>query len=263
MKMLGAVDIIDLANTIWTICVFCAGIFAKICFEARRKYKFKRILAFKRNKHLCSLSIPRYNTEILDVERDVMMADEVEQLISIDQQLAKIGVTSELLGEYEGEYDEIHIGGPSVNAYTNRCFYRYLENVKWKIRKDREIGYQKYDNRDGFNFDYIQESSDDIEGFIIGDSFYEFIPGKKGWAIIIKITDDKDIVPKVIHLLFGAGANGTIGAVRYFSKHHGRIYDQCKNRDYFGIFEVDKDGFKVGEIKWLDINQYLKAQEEM
>ena len=258
--MFGIIDIaniIDYVSAVWVIGAFLAGLLARLSYEAWKKYKFKKVLSLSRNKAICGMSLPYYRTSILDVERDVLVADEVKQMIMVDQKLAEIGVEVKLLQEDNEDYDEIHIGGPSVNAYTNRYFYKYLKNIRWKISADRREGYLKY-NRKGFKFDYILESEDGKEGFVIGDRFYEFIPGQKGWALLVKIIDDKDIERKAIHLLFGAGANGTIGAVKYFSKDYTKIFDKWKDKEYFAIFEVNQNGVPMGDIEWLDIGDYFK-----
>ena len=256
-EVVDIANIIDYANAIWMIGAFLAGLLAKFGYEAWKKYKFKKVLALSRNKAICGMSLPHYKTSILDVEREVLVSDEVKQLILVNQKLAGIGVEIKLLQDDNEDYDEIHIGGPSVNAYTNRYFYKYLENIYWKISADRKNGYLKY-NRDGFKFDYILESEDGKEGFVIDGRFYEFIPGQKSWALMIKIVDDKDIERKAIHLLFGTGANGTVGAVKYFSKQYTKIFDQCKGGEYFAIFEVSNNGESMGDIEWLDIKKHFK-----
>lgn len=255
---MGISEIINLADILWTVGGAFGTVIVTFTVQARRKLKFKKILGLKRNKMVCNISVPTYKTEILSIKRDVVVEDEVNQLLRINQALGKIGVSSEVIVNNQSGFDEIHIGGASVNAHTNRCFYKYLKNVKWQISKNREAGYKKYENRDGFNFDYILESLDGREGFLINGKFYEFIPGKKGWAIIIKIVDDKDLVAKTVHLLFGCGSNGTVGAVNYFVDNNSKIYDVHKDGEYFGIFEVDKDGVKVGNVEWLDINDIFK-----
>ena len=125
--MFGVIDIaniIDYVNAAWVIGAFFAGLLAKFGYEAWKKYKFKKVLSLSRNKAICGMSLPHYRTSILDVERDVLVADEVKQLILVDQKLAEIGVEVQLLQDDNEDYDEIHIGGPSVNAYTNRYFYK-------------------------------------------------------------------------------------------------------------------------------------------
>ena len=212
MKMFGVIDIaniIDYANAVWVIGAFLAGLLAKFGYEAWKKYKFKKVLSLSRNRTTCGMSLPHYRMSILDVERDVLVADEVKQLILVNQKLAEIVVEVKLLQDDNEDYDEIHIGGPSVNYYTNRYFYKYLSDIKWKISEERKNNYLKY-NRHGFKFNYILESEDGKEGFIIDDRFYEFIPGQKSWALLIKIIDDKDIERKAIHLLFGTGANAKV-----------------------------------------------------
>ncbi len=81
---------------------------------------------------------------------------------------------------------------------------------------------------------------------------------KKGLAILIKIVDRSGTTPKAIHLLFGAGANGTMGAVTYFVNHYTDIYKKNRSRPYIGVFEVDGSGARVGKIEWFECSEYFR-----
>ncbi len=220
----------------------------------------KKVLCFKTYPPKCFVSIPKFKSKILDRKRDVVILDEIHLMYNISFLLNKIGVTILFNNEKNVLYDEIHIGGPVSNEYVNHYFNLYLKNIKWIVTNEHLNKYKRDENLKKLNYEFIEVSDEGNEGFLIDGTFYPYSKGGRGWGILIKITIDKnnsEIEPKTIHLIFGCGTNGTIGAADYFVNHYTKIYKKNKKGKYFGIFQVDSDGKKIGKLIWLDIDKFL------
>lgn len=254
-KWVGFVD------ALWGIATFLVLLSISNFGKIRKKYQLKKIL-FGRVLGAYSkifISVPKFRGEILKRERDLVLFNEVALLLDINAFLSSIGIELETnVDELDVANNEIQIGGPVSNRFTNRYVNYYLKNFKWVVTKAHLDRYRADDNLKLLNYDFIVTSDDGKEGFWLGNDFYEYIPDKKGWAFIIKIVDRTN--KRVIHLLFGCGANGTVGAVKFFVGHHDQIYRRNKNCPYIGVFEVDKKGVKTGEVTWLEVQDYLNYQ---
>ena len=45
---------------------------------------------------------------------------------------------------------------------------------------------------------------------------------------------------------------------KVFLKRVHKIFDKWKDKEYFAIFEVNHNGVPMGDIEWLDIDDYFK-----
>lgn len=212
---------------------------------------------FPKRERTVFVSLPRFSGEVLSRKRDIMLSNEVSLLLDINAFLSSAGIELETdIDELDIPSSEVQIGGPVSNVYTNRYVRYYLKNFKWIVNQDHLDRYETDDNLRQLTFNFIETSTDGREGFRLGETFYEYIPNEKGWALIIKIVDREN--EKVIHLLFGCGANGTLGAVKRFISQYKQIYKKHKKRPYIGIFEVDGDGVGTQrDITWLKIQDYF------
>jgi hypothetical protein len=250
---------------------FLFGVFCTYWCKRIKKWKLRRVLEPKfgtrfvskiwnDKKTTVNISIPKFKGEILKRKRDVALFDELQFGFQIESILSSIGIHSNLIDSSSGEnYDnnsEIHIGGPVSNYKTNYYINNYFKDFKWIITDAHKKKYVADENLKKLDYSFIKISTNDEEGVQIGENFYNYKRNKEGWAIIAKIKIDTN--PKVVHLLFGCGANGTHGAVEFFIKNYKEIYKVNKSKQYIGIFKVNKDGIRIGEINWLDTNLFLK-----
>lgn len=252
-------SLISLIEIAWAIGGFLLGLSLKSIRKVHKEHQIKSVLLLKRNPHTCFVSVPKFKTTILNRERDVAICDEVSLMLDVGTLLNSIDVLiAKDIGERDIMFDEIHIGGPVSNSWTNSRFNYYLDKIRWVVTQEHMDRYSADKNLKNLNYSFIEISSDGKEGFLIGSNFYPYIPRVKGWAILVKIIDKTDITPKTVHLLFGCGTNGTVAAVDYFSHHYSKIYKKNRKRPYIGIFEVDGTGKKVGPISWLNVEDHSR-----
>lgn len=224
-----------------------------------RRWRLRRVLLFKPGVKSCYISVPKFKATVLLKERDAAIYEEVALLLNIGSLLTNAGIS--IITEVDEKdiiYDEIQIGGPVSNKYTNRYFRRYLKGITWIATEDHLKRYLTDNYLNSFDYSFIETARGQKEGFRIGKKFFPYTPNKKGLAILIKIIDKSGATPRAIHLLFGSGTNGTMGAVTYFVNHYTDIYKKNKSRPYIGVFEVDGSGAQVGEIEWFECSNYFR-----
>lgn len=232
-----------------------------LLYKRLRRGRLRRVLSFKRGAKSCFVSIPKFKTTILQKERDASLYDEIVLLLQLNSLLTGAGISIKTgVNEVDVVCDEIQIGGPVSNKFTNRYFRRYLKNIVWIITPEHLEQYYADPNLKGLDYSFIKVSKAKAtkEGFQFGGKFYPYVPGKKGLAVLIKIIDKSGTTPRTIHLLFGAGENGTAGAVTYFINHYADIYKIKKSSPYIGVFEVDSNGAPMEKINWLESRDYLR-----
>lgn len=253
-------NVFEFVANIWFIITIISAIVTKRLITIRKRYHLKQVLSFQKNPKKCFVCIPKYRSVILNRERDIAIFDEVSLMLEINGILSKVGIQTVIPAYGKDDLcDEIQIGGPVSNEFTNRFFQQYLKGIKWIVTKAHLNRYKADPNLKELNYDFIETSKDGKEGFKIGGKFYEYIPQKEGWAIIVKLIDKSSVSPKAIHLLFGCGTNGTIGAVSYFVNYYSDIYKNNKSHPYIGIFKVNGRGDKIGNISYLsDPDKYIK-----
>lgn len=251
--------VVGFLGDIRTILAAVLSFFSMSLRKRTIRRRLRRVLSFKRQTKSCFVSVPKFKATILLKERNVAIYDEVALLLRVNSLLTSAGIS--IITETDEKdivYDEIQIGGPVSNKFTNRYFKRYLKGITWAVTDNHLKRYRADKNLHDFDYDFIGEAEDKKEGFKIGERFFPYTPGKKGLAVIIKIIDKYGAIPRTIHLLFGAGTNGTLGAVTFFVNHYTDIYKKNKSRPYIGVFEVDGNGAQVGEIEWFECNDYFR-----
>ena len=125
------------------------------------------------------------------------------------------------LSEFADVTDNISIGGPAANRFTDRCL------------EDHVPGYVPHPDR-GKAKSTLVETGDALshpKGFTVGDVFLPANDNQE-WALLIKITHDLLDQNRTIHLLFGYGGQGTAAAAYYLSKHYGRLASKFGARKY-------------------------------
>lgn len=204
------------------------------------------------------MSVSSHTCHVLGKDRDMLILDEAHPFFDLVNLLNKNDVNVTILQTNQAtDMDEVHVGGPVSNIHTNRIFCQYLKNIKWVVTSDHLEQYKSDSRLNEFDFSYV-ETSENEEGFLIDNQLYKYIKNREGWAIIARINSTKDIAKKTVHLLFGCGTNGTIGAVNYFLHNHIKIASENKgNSDYLGVFKVDRYGNMIEEIVWLDAKKYI------
>ena len=262
MQVKDIYEIVGFAEALCSIISFVAGLGLGKSVASNKKRLLKKLLSTGGCPRVY-VSVPKFKSHILDKERDSALWDELDLLLDINTLLAKANIeTTTMVDELSIESDEIQIGGPVSNVFTNRYINRFFKEFQWIVTEEHLERYMADDNLKKLNYSFINADAEAKEGFKVGDSFYEYVPGKKGWAIIAKIIDDTGIEPRTIHLLFGCGTNGTIGAVKYFKSSFPKIYRKNKQNPYIGIIEVDGQGGLVGNISWLDTKDILVSSSK-
>lgn len=248
------------ANT-WFIVTIIFALVTKRLNKIRKQHRLKQVLSFKRNSKKYFISIPKFKCVILNKERDIAIFDEASLLLDVSGLLSQIGMQRvDFVDEKDILCDEIQIGGPVSNKFTNRYFKRYLKGIRWVVTTAHLNRYKADPNLKELNYDFIETSKDGKEGFKIGNRFYEYIPQREGWAILVKLIDKSGESPRTIHLLFGCGTNGTIGAVTYFINHYSDIYKKKKSNPYMYIFDVNGEGVKGKQEFWIELEKYTNEK---
>lgn len=245
-------------NTIQTLIEVAVSLLLWFLGKKYQKLAIMKALSFKRKRHECDVSVATHNSVVIGNETDVIISKEGGAFYRLTELLNSFGIKANVLtANMTAKFDEIHIGGPVSNRYTNQYFGRYLTSrIKWLVTQSHAELYKMDENLMDSSFMRI---TDDIEGFEVGGKVYRYVKDKEGWAFIIRMNISDDSAPKTVHLLFGCGTNGTIGAVQYFVKNYTHImlrYFWKKN--YIGMFKVDKNGNKIGRIIWLDTDYYIE-----
>lgn len=254
-------NIFECVANVWFIGTIITALVTNRLNKARRKYHLKQVLSFQRNSQKYFISIPKFKNVILNRERNIAIFDEVSLLLGVSGLLYQAGMQRvDVVNEKDILFDEIQIGGPVSNKFTNRYFRQYLKGIRWIVTKAHLNRYKADPNLKELNYDFIEISKDGKEGFKIGSQFFEYIPQKEGWAILIKFIDKSGASPRTIHLLFGCGTNGTIGAVTYFINHYSDIYKKKKSDSYMYIFDVNGEGVKGKQEFWIDLEEYTNAK---
>lgn len=235
------------------------GIAIYKAFSMQKMRHLKQVLSLNKRSNSCFISIPKFSGVVHRYgAQDVSLYHEVKLLLSVNSLLGRVEAT--IKTDVEGREvigDEIQIGGPLANDFTNRHFNRYLKNIKWLDTKEGIEGYNADKNLKPLDYRFVELSRDNKRGFQIGERFYERTK-EQDWGVVVKIVDKSDVPTKTIHLLFGAGVQGEIAAVDYFTHHYSNIYKHNKSKSYIGIFEVNGRGDRMGETTWLDIENYMR-----
>ena len=251
--------IVDFICNIWPILMLILPFFSMHLHKRVKRWYLKCVLSFRKRAKVCFIAIPKFKSTILRKDRDVAIYDEVALLLHINSLLADAGI-SIITESNESDivYDEIQIGGPVTNKFTNRYFKRYLKEITWIVTGAHYERYLADANLNGLDYSFIEKARNKEEGFRFGAKFFSYVPNQKGLAILIKIVDKSGASPRTIHLLFGAGANGTIGAVSFFVNHYADIYKKMGSQPYIGVFAVNGSGAQIEEIEWLDCCDYFR-----
>lgn len=255
-------DYITAFNALYSLLGAVIICFARLSYKWHKRRQLERILTIKklRKSNEYMISVPTFQEEILNKKRDVVIIDEMSFLVELVSLLNSVKVKTVFGNNLNSQnYDEIHIGGPVSNKYTNRYVNHLFKNFTWIVTKAHCSRYKQDKNLYALNYDFIEITKDGKQGFKIGENFYEYVSGKKGWAIVAKMLINESSVPKTIHLLFGCGTNGTKGAVDYFIHNYNKIHKINHRKQYIGIFEVDGDGIQVGPMKWLETSVVYKS----
>lgn len=227
-----------------------------------KKGKLISLVASRTNskqKPVIAMSVSSHECDVLGKKRDMLVLDEARPFFSIIDLLNANSIRVNIIqSDSSTNMDEIHVGGPVANVHTNRIFCQYFRDIKWTVTESHLTQYQSDSRLKKFNFSYLQ-TADAHEGFVIGDRFYQYVKGQEGWAIIARINANEEISPKIVHLLFGCGTNGTIGSVNYFVQNYENIAKRFRNKEnYLGIFKVDREGNMLGQIEWLDAEKFIR-----
>jgi len=246
----------DLLQTLLGMVIAVFGFFA---YKKYRHVVLRLLLRLQKKRDECALTIPLHTCMVLNREREMVIKDEAQPCFELINLLEEAGVKVNVIhSNKESHLDEIHVGGPVSNRHTNRYFCRYIQNIKWVATPEHVAQYKSDKNLSTFNDDYLQ-LSDGTEGFWVDGEMLPYIKDKEGWAFIARINLAGDAEAKTIHLLFGCGTNGTIGATNFFINNYSYIWHRnMKRDDYIGVFRVDKDGNKTGEIRWLDVHKFIR-----
>lgn len=246
----------SLVQTLIEIIVAIAG---GLIYKKYKKVVLRSVLSFKREKNECDVSISMHRCLVLSREREMIISSEAKPFFELINLLNNAGIkTNVLYTDKASELDEIHVGGPVSNRHTNRYFCQYIQNIQWLANASHVAQYKEDEHLQTFNFDYLC-TSDSAEGFNVDGKLYKYIKNQEGWAFVIRINLSEDASPKTIHLLFGCGTNGTIGAVNYFLRNYFSMWRRnIWRKDYIGVFKVDRDGNKIGKIEWLDAKKFIQ-----
>lgn len=257
-------NVFEFTADVWFIVSIITALVTNRLNKIRKQHHLRQVLSFQRNSKKYFLSIPKFNSVILNKERNVAIFDEVSLMLDVSGLLSQAGMQRvDLVDEIDILCDEIQIGGPVSNKFTNRYFRQYLKGIRWVVTKAHLTRYKADPNLKELNDDlndFIETSEDGKEGFKIGNRFYEYIPQRKGWAILVKLIDKSGESPRTIHLLFGCGTNGTIGAVTYFINHYSDIYKKKKSNPYMYIFDVNGEGVKGKQEFWIELEKYTNEK---
>jgi len=246
-------------SNIWQILTLVLPFFSVSLHKRIKRWRLKRVLSFKKRTKVCFIAIPKFKSTILRKERNVAIYDEVALMLQINSLLSDAGIS--IITETDEKdivYEEIQIGGPVTNKFTNRYFKRYLKNITWIVTGAHYERYRADVDLNGFDYSFIEKARDKKEGFRFGTKFLSYSPNQKGLAILIKLVDKSEASSRIIHLLFGAGTNGTMGAVSFFVNHYADIYKKMGSRPYIGVFAVDSSGAQIEDIEWLDCRDYFR-----
>ena len=246
---------VGLILNIQTLVGSLIGIAIYRCLSARKKYHLRKVLSLDSSKK-CFASIPYFIGTVGSYERDVALCEELQLLVEVNAMLAGAGIEIETrFNDTDIGCGEIHIGGPAANEYTNRHFNYYLKNIRYMSPHERTNTNKKHRR---LNFDFTDIIENTTAGWKIGDTLFPYVHNKRDCAVLIKLIDKSDVPYKTIHMLFGAGTIGTVGAVNYFTRHYSSIYRINRSRPYIGVFEVNDKGEKVSPVRWLDTRDFLK-----
>ncbi len=172
--------IFDFLDNISPILTAILGFFSVSLWKRIKRWRLKRVLSFGRMSKACFISTPKLKSIILNKERDVAIFDEVALLLHVNSILADIGIS--IITESDEKdivYDEIQIGGPVSNKFTNRYFKRYLKGITWIVTEDHLERYLSDKNLNTFDYSFVKTTKNKVEGFKVGKKFFPYIPSKK------------------------------------------------------------------------------------
>lgn len=142
-----------------------------------------------------------------------------------------------LIDNYKDSKNEVNIGGFLTNKKVNAYFIKHFRNLKYIVNDNHKNRYSKYP----INHELIEYSSDKT-GFQIGNNIFLETNNTTDYAFVIKMkrSDFKDDNGKTVHILFGAGREGTVKASEYLTMYYKQIYNKYKNNHYFFALEVNR-----------------------
>ena len=138
-------DWIDTINAVWGIVCLLMGLSISKFRKWHKKHQIKKVLLLQRTSDICFVSIPKFRNKILDRERDIVISNEVTLMIDICSLLKNVDIS--ISSDPSGRdilCDEIQIGGPVSNEYTNLYFNYYLKNIKWIVTQEHLNRYCAY-----------------------------------------------------------------------------------------------------------------------
>lgn len=236
-------ELLSLIVATTSIVSFLIGISVHRIRKILHNRKRRKILSAKSKK--CTITIPTYDIGMFYGRLPMLILSETKLRDNVARLCRELGIDINLYASnIDITGDEIHIGGPTTNAYSSYYFHRYFENFHNQITQEH---YNHYASAiETSMHKSVIRIVDDIsqEGFVIdGDPphFFQQITGEQDVALLVKLTGkDSGIGNKNVHLLCGVGGIGTRAAVNYFLDCYDELYKKHKGNHYFLAFYVSK-----------------------
>lgn len=258
MKKLSEIDWGNL-EAAWGVAATAAGFFA---YHKYRRFTMQRLLRLRVSKDKCAVSLPTYRRHVFNHDQDLVLTREAVPCFSLGHLLSACSVEPRLIAaDAAPSLDEIHIGGPLTNEYTNRYVRRYLPGLKWCATARNITNAHEESERMGNKMDlsFLEEvPAEDQVGFRIDGKYYPYRMDQVGLAVLVRLNVAGADTAKTVHLLFGSSTVATVAAVRWFSeKSHRNLRCIFGKKDRIGIFKINEKGEKEGRIRWLDADKLI------
>jgi hypothetical protein len=234
-----------------------------------KKFAMRRVLMLKTDRRRCAVSLPVYRREVFGSRRELLFARETRPTFALNTMLTSCKVEPVLIPDAENTpgglspLDEIHIGGPIANQYTNHYIKEYLPCLQMQTTETGLANARRESDISGWDMDFgfVRTVKDEAgEGFVLDGEHYGYRHDQKGHAFVIRIKVPAGDKQKTVHLLFGTSTNATAAAVQYFVKSCPTAPRALGTGNYIGVFEVNGSGKRVGRIKWLKNPHELIAE---
>lgn len=149
---------------------------------------------------------------------------------------------------------EINIGGFMTNKHVNAYFSKYFKEFKYFVNIKHKEEF------DSFPIDKnIVKYSSDKYGFKLNDEIFLETSSKiSDYAFLIKLTKDdfKDDNQRIVHILFGGTALGTLKATEFLLTHSKKIYERYGSNHYFFALKINQIDNSIDFSKENGINDY-------